>query len=100
MRPALTRAEESILELAEEAGIRLHVAWARELPDAYAVALDWGAETAWVVVCERRWVLHPEQRAGTVAHELAHLLTRDMDHGPAWRRAYRRIRRLAEEHEW
>lgn len=100
MRAELVRAEESILELATELGLDVHVAWARRLPDSYAVVLDWGDEGRWVIVCERRWTLEPKWRAATIAHELAHLATQDMEHGPTWRRAYRRIRRLAEEHEW
>lgn len=105
MAPAVSRAatEEQILELAADAGVKgICVAWARQLPDAYAIAVPFpSAKDRWIIICEARWFLEPDLRASTVAHELAHFTApSDPGHGRAWRRDYRRLLRRAEEIDW
>lgn len=82
---------------------RLLLIWARELPDAYGLA---SAFQPWVLICETRWrTSDSDERADTIAHELAHLITwcRDSSappHGPAWESCFRRLREVAIEMEW
>jgi predicted metallopeptidase len=102
-------AEERILDLAAEVCPRLapsvHVVWARVLPDTYALACVHSSSHLWIVLCEHRWIAEPEERADTVAHELAHLRIdtaggEELPHGPRWRRVFRSYRRVAREMEW
>lgn len=82
---------------------RLLLIWARELPDAYGLA---SAFFPWVLICETRWKLgDSDERADTIAHELAHVITwcRDAEaatHGPQWAACYRRLLEVAKEMEW
>lgn len=98
------RAERRVRELAAAVDVALadavRVVWAASLPDCYALALAFTERDQWVLLCAERWRTEPDQRADTVAHELAHLHSGDSSHGRAWRRAYRRIRAMAREMTW
>lgn len=82
---------------------RFEILWSREIPDAYGLALT---HLVWVIVSESHWRLSdPAERADTIAHELAHLITwaRDPDaptHGRKWAACFRRLREIAVEMEW
>lgn len=98
------RFERLIVELAADVSPQLaraiRVVWARDLPDAYALALRFAKRDQWIVIDERLWQHFPEERADTAAHEVAHLLSEDCGHGPEWRKAFRRLRRVALEMDW
>lgn len=99
----------------EDPGVarQLIVIWARELPDLWGIAHvyrpHWGPDRDTeidIVICEAGWaVASQEERADTVAHELAHAVVwaRDHDaqtHGAKWRRCFARLKALALDLDW
>ena len=72
---------------------RVCVVWARSLPDAHGFCVDWDAEGHWIGIDEARFAQSNfRERCDTIAHECAHVISRDSDHGPAWERWHIRLR--------
>jgi len=95
--------EEQILELVAVVDDKIarvtEIVWARSLPDSYAISLAFPSGP-WIVISEAHWDESPDDRADTVAHEVAHIAVPDYSHGSRWRSRYRRLRRIAHEMDW
>jgi hypothetical protein len=90
---------------------RLHVCWARDLVDSASridtlksYALMCVLEDSFVlIICEAGWLMSSDdERADTVAHEIAHATKwhEDNGHGRVWKREHKRILEIAEGLDW
>jgi hypothetical protein len=83
----------------------MSLVWARDIPDRWASAHVIGGVYE-ILVCETHWRdSDSEERADTIAHEVAHVVcwwrgVEEPLHGRKWRACFRRLRAIAVEMEW
>ena len=98
---------------APDVAARLVVIWAREIPGLWGVAHVFrphsGTDQSYecdVLISEHAWeTASEEDRADTIAHELAHVVVwaRDLKaptHGAKWRRCFARLKASADGFDW